>query len=144
MFVPRKDLVRPQKEGSRLQAKEGDLKEFSPANAMTLAFQPMELWEIIFCQLSHLVVFRYVGFRYVGFRYVSLCWAGVHAQLLQSCRTLLWTIVHQAPLSVGFSRQEYWSRLPFPPPGNLLNPGTEPESPVALALQPYSLPLSHW
>ena len=38
MFVPRKDLVRPQKEGSHLQAKEGDLKEISPANAMILAF----------------------------------------------------------------------------------------------------------
>ena len=56
----------------------------------------------------------------------------------------LWTIIHQAPLSMGFSRQEYWSTLPFPPPGNIPNPGIEPMSPVALALQPYSLPLSHW
>ena len=41
----------------------------------------------------------------------------------------LWTIAHQAPLSMGFSRQEYWSGLPFPSPGDLPNPGTEPESP---------------
>ena len=34
-----------------------------------------------------------------------------------------WTIAHQAPLSMGFSRQEYWSGLPFPSPGNLPNPG---------------------
>ena len=40
----------------------------------------------------------------------------------------LWTIVHQAPLAMGFSRQEYWSELPCPPPGDLLNPGTEPTS----------------
>ena len=40
----------------------------------------------------------------------------------------LWTIAHQAPLSMGFSRQEYWSRLPFPAPGNLANPETEPRS----------------
>ena len=36
-----------------------------------------------------------------------------------------WTVAHQAPLSMGFSRQEYGSGLPFPPPGNLPNPGTE-------------------
>ena len=68
----------------------------------------------------------------------------VHARL---CAQLLgrvqlfatpWTAVRQAPLSMGFSRQEYWSGLPFP--GNLLNPGIEPASP---ALQAASLPLSH-
>ena len=37
---------------------------------------------------------------------------------------------HQAPLSMGFSRQEYWSGLPFPSPGNLPDPGTEPRSPA--------------
>ena len=37
----------------------------------------------------------------------------------------LWTVDRQTPLSMGFSRQEYWSRLPCPPPGNLPNPGTE-------------------
>ena len=40
-----------------------------------------------------------------------------------------------------FSRQEYWSGLPFPPPGDLPNPGIEPESPVSPALQANSLPL---
>ena len=39
-----------------------------------------------------------------------------------------WTIAHQAPLSMGFSRQEYWSGLPFPPPGDLPNPGIKPTS----------------
>ena len=42
----------------------------------------------------------------------------------------LWTVAHQAPLSMEFSRQEYWSRLPCPPPGDLPNPGTEPQSPT--------------
>ena len=37
-------------------------------------------------------------------------------------------IVHQAPLSMGFSRREYWSKLPFPPPEDLPNPGIEPSS----------------
>ena len=40
----------------------------------------------------------------------------------------LWTIAFKAPLSVGFSRQEYWSALPFPPPGDLPDPGIEPGS----------------
>ena len=39
-----------------------------------------------------------------------------------------WTIAHQAPLSMGFSRQEYWSGLPYPSPGDLPDPGIEPQS----------------
>ena len=53
--------------------------------------------------------------------------------MLLSCVQLfstLWTVAHQAPLSMGFSRQEYWSGLPFPSPGDLPNPGIEPWSPV--------------
>ena len=48
-----------------------------------------------------------------------------------------WAIARQAPLSVGFSRQEYWSGLPFPSPGDLPDPGIQPGS---LALQADSLP----
>ena len=40
-----------------------------------------------------------------------------------------WTVVRQAPLSMRFSRQEYWSGLPFPSPGDPPDPGTEPSSP---------------
>ena len=54
----------------------------------------------------------------------------------QSCPTL-WTVTHQAPLSMRFSRQEYWSGLPFPSPGDLPDPGIEPGS---LAFQADSLP----
>ena len=46
---------------------------------------------------------------------------------VQLCATL-WTVVHQALLSVGFSRQEYWSGQQCPSPGDLPEPGTEPES----------------
>ena len=41
----------------------------------------------------------------------------------------LWTVAHQVPLSMGLSEKEYWSGLPFPPPGDLPDPGIEPESP---------------
>ena len=40
--------------------------------------------------------------------------------------TTLWTVAHQAPLSMGLSRQEYWSGFPSPPPGHLPDPGMEP------------------
>ena len=57
----------------------------------------------------------------------------------KSCPILVtpWTVAGQAPLSVGFSQQEYWSGLPFPPPGDLPNPGIKSGSP---ALQADSLP----
>ena len=42
----------------------------------------------------------------------------------------LWTVAYQAPLSMGFSRQEYWSGLPFPSPGDLPDPGIEPGFPT--------------
>ena len=42
----------------------------------------------------------------------------------------LWTLAHQAPLSMNFSRQEYWNGLPFPTPGGLPDPGINPESPA--------------
>ena len=53
-----------------------------------------------------------------------------HVQLF----AILWTAVHQAALSMEFSRQEYWSGLPFPIPGDLPNPGLEPMSLMSPAL----------
>ena len=52
-----------------------------------------------------------------------------------------WTAAYQAPLSMGFPRQEYWSGLPFPYPGDLPNPGIEPTSRL-LHWQAVSLPLA--
>ena len=54
----------------------------------------------------------------------------------QLCPTFCnpWTVTHQAPLTTGFPRQEYWSGLPFPSWGNLLDPGIEPTSPASPSL----------
>ena len=55
------------------------------------------------------------------------------SEVTQSCLTLcdpMDSSLHQAPLSMGFSRQECWSGLPFPFPGNLPDPGIEPRSPA--------------
>ena len=56
-----------------------------------------------------------------------------HFSCVQLCATL-WTVAQQAPLSIGFSRQEYWSGLPCPPPGDLPDPGIKPASPMSPAL----------
>ena len=55
-----------------------------------------------------------------------------------------WTAALQASLSMGLSRQEYWSGLPFPPPGDFPNAGIELASPVSPVLQVDSLPRSQW
>ena len=67
---------------------------------------------------------------------MGACGGGLGAK---SCLTLVtpWTVTHQAPLSMGFPRQEYWSGLPFPSPGDLPDPGIELWSP---ALQSDCLP----
>ena len=53
------------------------------------------------------------------------------SEVAQLCRTVTtWTVAYQVPPSMGFSRQEYWSGLPFPSPGDLPEPGIEPRSPA--------------
>ena len=72
-----------------------------------------------------------------------VCWSLNCVQLF----TTPWTIAHQVPLSMEFSRQEYWSGLPFPSPGALLNPGIELRSSAlqanSLLSKPPQNPLSH-
>ena len=66
--------------------------------------------------------------------YINACTC---AKSLQSCPTLLrppWTIASQAPLFIGFSRQEYWSGLPCPPLGDISNPGIKPNCLISPAL----------
>ena len=69
---------------------------------------------------------------------LSVCTLG-GGLVTKLCLTLAtrWTVAHQAPLSMTFNRQEYWSGLPFLFPGDLPDPGIEPQSP---ALQTDSLP----
>ena len=77
---------------------------------------------------------------------------GVGCQILLQCMksrfscvrlcATLWTAAHQAPPSIGFSRQEYWSGLPFPSPEDLPDPGIEQGLPWLLYRQTGSLPLA--
>ena len=77
-----------------------------------------------------------------GFRLSDLSlWMGVfmfsHAVVSDSATP--WTVAHQVPLSMEFSRQEYWSGVPFHPPGDLPEPGIKPVSPASPALAGGSL-----
>ena len=67
---------------------------------------------------------------------MTLSSACVHAKSLSPVRLFatLWTVAHQAPLFMGFSRQECWSGLPCPPPGDLPDPGIEIVSLMSPAL----------
>ena len=70
-------------------------------------------------------------------------WGSIsHCVMLSHVRLFatLWTVARQVPLSMEFSRQEYWSGLPFPTPGDRPNPGIEPTSPASPALKDRLLP----
>ena len=83
-----------------------------------------------------MILVKYMEKIYISSSLLFLLSRFGHVQLCAA----LWTVACQAPLSMAFSRQEYWSGLPCPPPGDLPNPGIKPRSP---ALQADSLPLSH-
>ena len=63
---------------------------------------------------------------------VHVATLGLLAVVVELCPTLAtpWTVAHQPPLFMGFPRREYWSELPFLPPGDLPDPGIEPASPA--------------
>ena len=84
-------------------------------------------------RLAH-QVFSPMAFLGVGSRVLAPGTADAAKSL--SCVQLFvtpWTVAYQAPPSMGFSRQEYWSGFPFPSPGDLPNPGIEPRSPALQA-----------
>ena len=67
---------------------------------------------------------------------MTLTSVSVHAKSLSRVQLFetLWTVAHWAPLFMGFSRQECWSGLPCPPPGDLPDPGINPKSPASQAV----------
>ena len=84
------------------------------------------------CQLCCLRVGIERQWGQKGHRSSQPLWPGVNACVLSHVWLFVtpWTVVCQAPLSIGFSTQKYWNGLPSPPPGDLFNPGIEPASPA--------------
>jgi len=70
-------------------------------------------------------------------------WFSFSSGVLSDWFATPWTAAHQVPLSMGFSRQEYWSEFPLPPLGDLLDPGTEPGLFIAVDLLNYRWILYH-
>ena len=70
----------------------------------------------------------------------SIC---VFSHSVMSNSVTPWTVICQAPLSTGSARQEYWSGLPYPIPGDISDPGMKPTSPASFDWQVDSLPLHH-
>ena len=110
------------------------------------------MWVKVLCKLpdGRDLMWRKLGLPLVGKALLSksliqfFCsWVGLCSlpvsesenEVAQLCPTLCdpWTVAHQAPPSMGFSRQEYWSGLPFSSPGDLPDPGIEPSSPTLQA-----------
>jgi len=90
------------------------------------------------CMSMYMCVYVYMSMCVCIYVCVHACWF----VLVVSDSASLWTIAHQTPLSMGFSRQEYWSGLPCPPPGNLPDPVIKPTSLCLLYRQVCSLPLA--
>ena len=78
--------------------------------------------------------------------YVPRSPSGARTQLLSRVRLFvtLWTVARQAPLPMGFFRQEYWSGLPRPPPGDLPNPVIEPMSLTSALTEKFFTPSTTW
>ena len=94
--------------------KESDMAEWLTLSLSLFTFLHSFLWRSCVCVLSHVWLF-----------------------------VTPWTVTHQAPLSMELPRQEYWNGLPFPPPGDLPDPGVKYTSPASPTLAGRSLPLSH-
>ena len=70
------------------------------------------------------------SFNYLEHSVLHYAWGEVKSLSRALLCAIPWTVAHQAPLSMGFSRQKYWSGLPFPSPGDLPDPGIKPRSPA--------------
>ena len=70
---------------------------------------------------------------FVGEKFKECLWSKVKSLSYVWLFATPWTVAYEAPPSLGFSRQEYWSGLPFPSPGDIPNPGIEPGSPLLQA-----------
>ena len=99
------------------------------SNESTLRMRWPKYWSFSFSISPSKEIPGLISFRMTGWVVV------VVVKVTQSCPTLAtpWTVARQIPLSMGFPRQEYWSGLPFPSPGDLPNPGIKPMSPALQA-----------
>ena len=122
------------------------MSEFDSTHAKSRSAYLLETFRLSFMVIEHRLV-QITGFAiYIWFSFwvptsYSCAWLSCHS-CIQLFATL-WTAVHQAPLSMGFPTEEYWSGLSCPPPGDLPNPRIRSASPMSPTLQRILYPLRH-
>ena len=105
-----------------------------PQQCKGLILKKREEWEVEVSILGYTSsISLYLSVHICVFKYLTLYFVLSHFSRVRLFATP-WTVARQVPLSMGFSRQEHWSRLPFPSPGNLPDPGIEPMSSASPAL----------
>ena len=132
-----------QREGSCLQARKRGLTRNRPQRYRDLTFPAS--WTV---RKSFFYYFNHPCYNSPSWLKHNLCISLDILVCVCACSVMSdsktpWTVAHQAPLSMGFPRQEYWSGLPFPSPGDLPDPGIEPMSLASPARSVCSLPLHH-
>ena len=113
---------------------------------------PFSVVCILFCCFDHLLhslLFAselFLHYTHIYTHYFWVCAVCVHTKSFQSCPAFCNSMdcYHQAPLSMGFSRQEYWSGLPFPSPRDLPDRGMEPDSLMPPALVGFFTTSASW
>ena len=80
---------------------------------------------IVVITLPHTQILKHIVYLSINVNCVCVCVCVCVSRSVESDSVISWTVVYQAPLSMEFSSQEYWSRLPFPSPGDLPDPGIE-------------------
>ena len=135
------------------EGKQSKVKRVGPTFRLP-ALNPLSSNRTIYLFIDFLIckmeIFRFNSIYFTGWfqgsnefihvNHLELAWYRVSSQYQRKVKSLshvqlvvtLWTIAYQAALSMGFSRQGYWSGLPFPSPGDLPNPGIESRSPTTL------------
>ena len=88
----------------------------------------------VFCNHVDITIASLTSCWWLGIGHAEYCVGVLSHPVITSSLAMPWTAAHQAPLSVGFSRQECWAGLPCPPPGDLPDPGIEPLSQASPAL----------
>ena len=124
-----------------------NLEEFLiKLNAVKAAFLSCDNTDCFASETSFsvLLILFLAYFSHARLHCVVIIWVLIEYSCMRACTrclfsrvrlfATLWTVLHQAPLSMGFLRQEYWNELPCPPPGDLSDPGIEPVSLVSPTL----------
>ena len=122
-----------------------NMNTFLRGELIIIISAPWDFYVLLYISSSRCIFWVWCIFYFLLIlgSWISFCMCVLCSVVADSIVTP-WTAARQAPPSMGFFRQEYWSGLWFPPPGDLPNPGIRTSSPESPPLQVDSLLLNHW